>query len=141
MSSHESSLSNDLTTAEELQVETHSDDDCIPDEGEGTNNCDNTRTTNSRGCDPGDDRNADQKNTGDSGSDDTPANNDPDSGSNGEGTASIHSPTTESSTETSEGSEQMDAPGSGMLPDINSPMIALLGLLCVVGGLIALIRQ
>ncbi len=57
-------------------------------------------------------------------------------------TETTHSTETETSTETPHESEsETTVPGSGVLPDINSPMIALVGVLCVIGGLVAITRR
>ncbi|WP_435156260.1 hypothetical protein [Haladaptatus sp. DFWS20] len=57
-------------------------------------------------------------------------------------TGTTHSTTTKTSTETPHESEsETTVPKSGALPDLNSPMIALVGVLCVIGGLVAITRR
>lgn len=57
-------------------------------------------------------------------------------------TKTTHTPTTKPSTEISQATTgQEDTPGSDTLPDINSPIVALIGILCVIGGIIAITRK
>jgi hypothetical protein len=119
-------------------LETHAEDECTPDNGTGS--CVTTRTT-SPDCYPGGGRTTETKmNTDDPGSDDTPTRHNTDSGTTESGPSNTHSTTTEPNTKSSQGSDQTNVPESGLLPDINSPVIALIGVLCVIGGLIALTR-
>ncbi|WP_227378464.1 MSCRAMM family adhesin SdrC [Haladaptatus halobius] len=143
-----------------------SENNCTTDNGTDTNSCVNSTTTNSGDCDPDDDGTSDkQTNTTTTANDGTSNNTDTDSGSSGERTSSTptkttetseeqptetseeqstkttHMTTTDTKTETSQTSDKTDLPGSGAFPDINSPMIALLGVLCVIGGLVAITRR
>lgn len=133
-----------------------SDNDCIPDKVDDTNDCDGRETTTSGGCNPGS-----KTDTGDNGTDHTTTVRETDSGTDGKTTSTTsttHSTATETSSEsttettqtkipgtsseTSQKSEfRSNLPGSGVLPDVNSPVVAVIGLLCVVGGLFALTRR
>lgn len=99
------------------------------------------RTTNASDCGPGGDKSTTtHANTGGNGSDGTATEHTTASGTDGNEPSNTRSPTTESSTKPSQRSGRTNVPGSDILPDINSPIIALIGVLCVIGGLAALAR-
>jgi cobalamin biosynthesis Mg chelatase CobN len=115
--------------------------DCAPTNGTKTGNCTATKTSTSSDCYSGSNRTtAAPPNTGDTGSNSTPTDRATDSGSTVTSSSDTHTTTVKQNTKASQKAERANTRGSNLLPDINSPIIAILGILCVIGGLIALAR-
>lgn len=122
-------------------LETGLANDCAPTNGTKTGNCTATKMNTPSDCYSGGDRTtATQPNTNDTGSNGTPTDHPTDSGSTVTSSSNTHTTMAEPNTKASQKVDRANVRGSGLLPDTNSPIIAILGILCVIGGLIALAR-
>lgn len=115
--------------------------DCAPTNGTKTGNCTATKTSTSNECYSGPNRTtATQPNPDDTGNNSAPTDHSTDSGATVTSSSNTHTTMSEPNTKASQKADRANARGFGLLPDINSPIIAIIGILCVVGGLIALAR-
>jgi hypothetical protein len=115
--------------------------DCAPTNGTKTGNCTATKTSTSSDCYSGGSRTTTARpNTDDTGSNSTPTDHSTDSGSTVTNSSNTHTTMAEPNTKASQNADRANARGSDLLPDINSPIIAIIGIVCVIGGLIALGR-
>ncbi|KZN23071.1 hypothetical protein A4G99_16300 [Haladaptatus sp. R4] len=122
-------------------LETRLATDCAPTNGTMTGNCTATKTSTSNECYSGPNRTtATQPNPNDTGSNSAPTDHSTDSGATVTSSSSTHTTMSETNTKASQKADRANVRGFGLLPDINSPIIAIIGILCVVGGLIALAR-
>ena len=124
-------------------LETGVTNDCTPTNSTKTGNCTATKTNTSSGCYAGANRTtATQPNTADPGSTGTSTEHTTDSGPTVTSSSNTRTTMAEPNTKASQRADQdqANAPGSSLLPDINSPIIAVIGILCVMGGVLALTR-
>lgn len=114
--------------------------DCAPINGTMTGNCTATKTSTSNECSGANRTTATKSNPDDTGNNGAPTNHSTDSGATVTSSSNTRATMAEPNTKASQKADRANAHGFGLLPDINSPIIALIGILCVVGGLIALAR-
>ena len=111
-------------------LETGVANDCAPTNGTKTGNCTATKTSTSSDCYSGANRTTAAQ----------PTDHSTDSESTVTSSSNTDTTVAEPNTKASQKADRANAHGFGLLPDINSPTIAIIGILCVIGGLIALAR-